>query len=63
MTPTEKLRKMIIDSGEYCIDIAEQTGVNVSVISRFASGLQIQSHNFDKLCEYFELDIVEKQEG
>ncbi|HLP84600.1 MAG TPA: helix-turn-helix transcriptional regulator [Phycisphaerales bacterium] len=58
-TVSMQLREAIERSGKSRYEIARQTGVNASVLSRFvASGRGLRSHNVDALCAYLGLTLV-----
>ena len=53
---SETLRKAIEQCGESRYSISKATGISASVLSRFvASGGQLRTENFDKLCEHLGL--------
>ncbi|GDX99995.1 hypothetical protein LBMAG48_23990 [Phycisphaerae bacterium] len=57
-TVSKQLRDAIERSGQSQYEIAKQTGVNRSVLSRFvASGHGLRSHNVDALCTYLRLEL------
>jgi hypothetical protein len=58
-TVSMQLREAIERSGQSRYEIARQTGVNASVLSRFvASGHGLRSHNVDALCTYLGLTLA-----
>jgi hypothetical protein len=58
-TVSMQLREAIERSGQSRYEIAKQTGVNASVLSRFvASGHGLRSHNVDALCAYLGLTLT-----
>lgn len=57
-TVSMQLREAIERSGQSRYEIARQTGVNASVLSRFvASGRGLRSHNVDAICSYLGLEL------
>lgn len=55
------LRRALRECGEPMSAIAEQTGINKSVLSRFvSSGRAIRSDNLDQLCAHLGLSLTAK---
>ena len=55
------LRRALRECGEPMSAIAEQTGINKSVLSRFvSSGRAIRSDNLDQLCAHLGLSLAAK---
>lgn len=53
---SETLRQAIKQCGESRYSISKATGISASVLSRFvASGGQLRTENFDKLCKHLGL--------
>ena len=60
-TVSEQLRASVEGCGKTRYLIAKETGVAASVLSRFvASGRGLKSENFDRLCAYLGLVLVNK---
>lgn len=58
-TFTDQLRRLIEECGETRYKIANETGVDASVLCRFMSGERgLTLRNLDKLAEYFGWRIV-----
>lgn len=57
------LREVLRSSGLSMREIARQSGIDVSVISRFLAGKSLDSSNFSKLCDLFELTLAKKPKG
>ncbi len=59
---SNQLRDIIEASGESRYEIARQTGIDQSALSRFASGERgLSMTALDTLAEYFDLDIVSRR--
>ena len=58
----DQLRRAMRDRGESEYAIAKASGVNQSVVNRFASGERgISLETAAKLCEYLKLDLVRRR--
>ena len=58
---SDHLRRALQECGEPMSEIAERTGINKSVLSRFlSSGREIRSDNLDRLCDYLGLKLTAK---
>lgn len=56
-----QLRRALLNCGEPMSTIADRTGINKSVLSRFlSSGREIRSDNLDRLCDYLGLKLTAK---
>lgn len=56
---SDHLRRALQECGEPMSEIAERTGINKSVLSRFvSSGRELRSANLDRLCEYLGLRLT-----
>jgi transcriptional regulator with XRE-family HTH domain len=54
----DQLRKVIIDSGESQLSIADATGINQGNLSKFLRDERnLSLENFAVLCDYFKLKI------
>jgi predicted transcriptional regulator len=59
MNVSEQLRKAIHESGLTRAEIARQSGVPESALSRFVvSGLELRSGSIDKVCKCLGLKLV-----
>ena len=55
----DQLRKVIIDSGESQLSIADATGINQGNLSKFLRDERnLSLDNFAVLCDYFKLKLV-----
>ncbi len=62
MTVTEKLRTIIIASGQTHYRIGNATGMNIRNLDKFvARETSPSGANIDKLCEYFSLELCKKK--
>ena len=60
--PSDRLRAAIEQAGVTRYQIAKDTGVDQATLSRFVvSGRGLSIEAVDKLCEYLDLEIVERQ--
>jgi len=56
-TVCNTLRQVIRDSGISMKRLEKESGVNRLCIARFLDGKEMYTHNFDALCEYFNLEL------
>jgi hypothetical protein len=56
--PSDILRQKIEASGESIYKIAKGSGVTWNVAKRFAEGGIIGTDQFDKLCSYFDAELI-----
>ena len=59
-TVTSELRRAIQTCGLSLNELARQSGIDVSVLSRFASGAELKSDNLDKLAGHFGYKLTRK---
>lgn len=62
MTVSETLRRAIAKSGQTQYEIAKQTGVGKSILSRFMAGGQLHSGNLDTLANHLGLVLKSSKE-
>jgi len=59
MTPSNRLRQAIRDSGKSANQIARETGISQPTITTFLNGRDLRMETADKLAAYFGLELRE----
>ena len=58
MTVSDTLRQALKDCGRSMYTVAQETGINASVLSRFVSGgAGLRSGNLDTLADFLDLEL------
>ena len=60
-TICDTLRQIIRESGISMYRLEKDSGVNRLCIARFLDGKEMYTHNLNALCEYFNLELVARQ--